>query len=290
LARLGKALAYGAATIVNAISCGLGAALGVGLWTEATVGLTDEPGVVEGKIISDPTENTELITKTARRVLKYLSLENEYGASVETRSNIPIARGLKSSSVAANAVALATFEAAGKSADDLTVVNLAVDAGLDANVTVTGAFDDACASYFGNLVVTDNRSRKIIQRFDVKEKVNVLILVPARKEYTATSNVERMRMVSREVEAIHGMALAGEYWVAMTLNGLVYSAVLGYDQKAILDAIASGALAAGLSGKGPAVTAIVSEENTEKVMKRWRRYDGEIIQTNVNKREAHVLR
>jgi shikimate kinase len=290
LARLGKALAYGAATIVNAISCGLGAALGVGLWTEATVRLTDEPSVVEGKIISDPTENTELITKTARRVLKYLSLENEYGASVETRSNIPIARGLKSSSVAANAVALATFEAAGKSADDLTVVNLAVDAGLDANVTVTGAFDDACASYFGNLVVTDNRSRKIIQRFDVKEKVNVLILVPTRKEYTATSNVERMRMVSREVEAIHGMALAGDYWAAMTLNGLVYSAVLGYDQKAILDAIASGALATGLSGKGPAVTAIVSEENTEKIMKRWRRYDGKIIQTNINKREAHVLR
>lgn len=290
MTRLGKAVAYGAVTIVNAISCGLGAALGVGLWTEATVRLTDEPSVVEGKIISDPAENTELITKTARQVLRYLSLEDEYGASVETRSNIPIARGLKSSSVAANAVALATFEATCKGAEDMTVVNLAIDGALGANVTVTGAFDDACASYFGNIVVTDNRSRKIVERFDVKEEVKVLLLVPMRKEYTAASNVERMGIVSKEVEAIHGMALAGNYWTAMTLNGLVYSAVLGYDQQAALDAIARGALAAGLSGKGPAVAAIVSKENMEKVLEGWRRYEGTIIQTDVNRTKAHALR
>lgn len=291
MTRVGKAIAYGAVTIVNAISCGLGAALGVKLWTEATVKLTDEPSVIEGKIISDPTENTELIVETVKRVLKHLALENEYGAYVETRSNIPIARGLKSSSTAANAVALATLDALEENVEDLMVVNLGVDAAIDANVTVTGAFDDACTSYFGNIIVSDNNSRKILKSFDVeKGEDNVLIYVPTEKSYTVDSDVERIRVVAREVRTICKEALAGNYWTAMTLNGLVYSTVLGYNPKIALDAIMNGAIAAGLSGKGPAVAAIARSENIEDVLRVWQQYNGAIIKTEVNRKKAHVLR
>lgn len=291
MTRVGKAIAYGAVTIVNAISCGLGAALGVKLWTEATVKLTNEPSVIEGKIISDPTENTELIVETVKRVLKHLALENEYGAYVETRSNIPIARGLKSSSTAANAVALATFDAFEENVEDLMVVNLGVDAAIDANVTVTGAFDDACASYFGNVIVSDNNSRKILKSFDVeKGEDNVLIYVPTEKSYTADSDVERIRMIAREVRTICKEAQAGNYWTAMTLNGLVHSTVLGYNPKIALDAIMNGAIAAGLSGKGPAVAAIARSENIEDVLRVWQQYNGTIIKTEVNRKKAHVLR
>ncbi len=62
-----------------------------------------------------------------------------------------MARGLKSSSAAANAIALATTAALERSLDDVTVVKLGVDGALDAKVTITGAFDDACASYFGGI-------------------------------------------------------------------------------------------------------------------------------------------
>ena len=51
---------------------------------------------------------------------------------------------------------LATIAALGKTLDDLELVKLGVDAAFDAKVTVTGAFDDACASYFGGAVITDN--------------------------------------------------------------------------------------------------------------------------------------
>jgi shikimate kinase len=291
MTRVGKAIAYGAVTVVNAISCGLGAALGVKLWTEATVKLTDEPSAIEGKIISDPTENTELIVKTVKRVLKHLALENEYGAHVETRSNIPIARGLKSSSAAANATALATFDALRENAEDLTVINLGVCAAIDAKVTVTGAFDDACASYFGNIIVSDNNSRTILKLFDVeKGEDSVLIYVPTEKSYTADSDVERMRVVRREVRTICEEALTGNYWTAMTLNGLVHSAVLGYNPQIALDAIRNGAVAAGLSGKGPAVAAIARSENIEDVLREWQQYSGTIIKTEVNREKAHVLR
>jgi len=285
-----RAVAHGAVTIVNAISCGFGAALGVGLWTEASVRLTGEPGVIEGRILSDSGESPVLIEKTVRRVLRHLGLEGEHGARVETRSNIPIARGLKSSSAAANAVALATLAALDAEVEDLAVVNLGVDAALEAGVTITGAFDDACASYLGSIAVTDNRSRKVLKRFNPEGDPAVLIYVPPRKAYTARSDVGRMRLVAREVEGIHREALSGNYWAAMTLNGLVYSAVLGYDPSIAVEALSAGAVAAGLSGTGPAVAAVVPPENIKKVKDAWKGFEGDLIETTVNREKAHVLR
>jgi len=288
MAIVGRAVAYGAITIVNAISCGLGAALGVDLKTEAKVKLTDEAGRVEGVILSDPEESITLIKKTVMRVLKYFNLDGEYGAYVETRSNIPIARGLKSSSVAANAIALATVSALGEKLDDITIINLGVDAAVDAKVTITGAFDDACASYLGGVVITDNINRKILKRIE-PEEYTVLIHVPSKKAYTISSDVGRMRLIAREVRAIHKLALSGDYWSAMTLNGVIYSATLGYDPTIAIDAIEAGAIAAGLSGKGPAVASIVSEDHIDDVMLVWERCGGEIIRARINNRKAHIL-
>lgn len=284
----GRAVAYGAVTIVNAIACGYGAALGVDLWTEATVKLTRNPGVIEGKIISDPSEDVTLIQKTVKRVLEYFRLDEKFGAYVETTSNIPVARGLKSSSAAANAITLATISALDEEVDDLTVIKLGVDAAIDASVTVTGAFDDASASYFGDVVVTDNMKRMILKRFELEDS-NVLIYVPREKYYTVESDVSRMKLFEREVKAIHELALSGEYWAAMTLNGILYSSILGFNPNIAIEALVNGATAAGLSGKGPSVAAVVSDENLNLVEKCWREFGGEIIRTRINKRKAHIL-
>jgi shikimate kinase len=286
---IGRAVAYGAVTVINAISCGLGAALSVDLKTEARVKLTSEPRNIEGKILSDPSENPILIDKVVKNVLRYFRLEDQYGAYVETQSNIPIARGLKSSSAAANAITLATVSALGEEVDDLSVINIGVDASIEAGVTVTGAFDDACASYFGNIVITDNYKRKILKRFRPEGDYAILILVPPKKAYTSKSDVKRMKIIADQVKALHRMTLLGDYWSAMTLNGLLYSAVLGYDINVALDALAEGAVAAGLSGKGPAVASIVPRENIELVRDAWSKYEGEIIQTRINHGKARIL-
>ncbi len=290
MADVGKAVAYGAVTVINAISCGFGAALSVDLKTEATVKLTDEPGRIEARILSDPEESPSLIEKTVSRVFERFGLEREHGAIVDTRSNIPIARGLKSSSVAANAVTLASLAALGKKVSDLTAVNIGVDAALDAGVTITGAFDDACASFFGGIVVTDNFGRKIMKKIQPAEKHPILIHVPEAKAYTADSNVRRMKIISEEAKALHRMALRGDWMAAMTLNGLLYSAVLGRDPNTAIDALEAGALVAGLSGKGPAVTAIVPRENISDVKRVWKKYSGNVIETKINTEKAHTLR
>jgi shikimate kinase len=284
-----EAVSHGAATIINAIATGKGAAIGVDLWTKATVTITDEVGQVDVTIHSDYSENHALTQKTVKRILSYFDLEQQFGAKVETYSNIPVARGMKSSSAAANAIALATTAALERRLDDVILVNLGVDAALDAKVTITGAFDDACASYFGGVVITDNIERKIVKRFALTETPAVLFYVPAEKTYTVSSNVKRMKSMASVVKAVYTEALNGNYWAALTLNGLIYSSALGFDTSPVVDAFTAGALASGLSGTGPAVSAIVSVEKVDSVKAAWEKLDGEILEARINLEKAQVV-
>jgi shikimate kinase len=283
------AVAHGAATIVNAIALGKGAAFGVDLWTRAEVKLTDEPGVIRAEIVSDPKESTLLIEKTASRVLHHFSLEKCFGVKIKTLSNIPSARGLKSSSVAANATALATKAALEKTLDDLEIVKLGVEAAFDSKVTVTGAFDDACASFFGGIVITDNSKREIIKQTPLPTDLVVLFHVPPQKAYTVDCNVNRLKTLKPLVEIAFEKALEGKVWEALTLNGLIYSSASNLNTAIAIDALAAGAVAAGLCGKGPAVTAVVSKDKVDMVKATLQKYDGEILQTKMNCEKAKVL-
>ena len=283
------AIAHGAATIVNAIALGKGAAFGVDLWTKAEVKITNEPNVIEAQILSDPNESTLLIEKTVSRVLKTFNIDKCFGAKVKTKSNIPIARGLKSSSAAANAVALATIAALQKTFDDVEIVKLGVEAAFDAEVTVTGAFDDACASYFGGIVITDNFKRELIQQLPLPKDLTVLFHVPSQKAYTIDSNVQRLQTIKPLVEVAFNQALEGNVWGALTLNGLVYSSATSQNPTIAIDALAAGAIAAGLCGKGPAVTAVVPNDKVDAVKAALERYEGEVIKAQLNCEKAKVL-
>ena len=283
------AIAHGAATIVNAMALGKGSAFGVDLFTKAEVKLTDEPHVIKAEITSEPEESTLLMEKTVIRVLKRFNLEKSFGAKVRTWSNIPIAKGLKSSSTAANAVAIATTAALGKTLGDLEIVNLGVNAAFDAKVTVTGAFDDACASYFGGVVVTDNLNLEIVKQLPLTEDLTVLFHVPPQKAYSADSNVNRLRTVKPLVQVAYEQALAGKIWEALTLNGLIYSSASGYDPSIAIDALAAGAVAAGLCGKGPAVTSVVVKDKVDSVKAALQKYGGEVLQARLNREKARVL-
>ena len=91
------------------------------------------------------------------------------------------------------------------------------------NVTITGAFDDACASYFGGVVITDNLKREIIKQLPLPKDLVVLFHVPPQKAYTINSDVNRLKTVKPLVEFAFEKALEGKVWEALTLNGLIYS-------------------------------------------------------------------
>ena len=84
-------------------------------------------------------------------------------------------------------------------------------------------------------------------------------------------------------------ALEGKVWEALTLNGLIYSSASGYNPSIAIDALAAGAMAAGLCGKGPAVTAVTPKNKIEEVKTALQKYGGEILEANFNREKAKVL-
>ncbi len=283
----GAASACGSATVVNAIATGKGAAFGVELRVRANCELTDRPGEIVGRV-DDPSESARLIEICTRKVLERFELERTYGARVGTRSEVPIAVGLSSSSAAANAAVLATFAALGKKPKPKLVLNLGIDAAFEAGVTVTGAFDDAAASFFGYGVVTDNTKRRVLRRFRLDPKLAVLIYVSPTKFHTSRINMARIKPLRRGVEVAHDQAIRGNVFGALTLNGLLYSGALGYDLTIALDALAAGALAAGLTGTGPAVVAIAKPSKVKSIKRVWRGRPGRIIVTKPAIKSARI--
>jgi shikimate kinase len=56
-----------------------------------------------------------------------------------------------------------------------------------------------------------------------------------------------------------------------------------------LDALAAGANAAGLCGKGPAVTAVVSDDKIDFVKAALQYHEGEVLQARLNHEKAKVI-
>jgi shikimate kinase len=118
---------------------GKGAAYGIGLKTTAVVKITDKPGSFSVKIAGDETENTRLAECCVQKVLERYKLDSVYGAEITTESDIPISRGLKSSSAASNAITLAAHSALHKEYSDMDIISIGIEASIQAGVTITGA-------------------------------------------------------------------------------------------------------------------------------------------------------
>jgi shikimate kinase len=271
----GYAYAYGAGTIINAISTWKGAAFGIDLKTEAEVVLTDD-NKITGYI--EESGDTKLIERCVELTL--LRFASKSGANVSTKSQIPIASGLKSSSAAANATVLATLDALGEKLEPMEAIKIGVQAALDAKVTITGAFDDACASMLGGFVITDNKNKELIKREERTSEV--LILAPEKQVFSSGTNVMRSRLIGKWVEMAYREAVAGNYEKAMTLNGFLYCAALGFSTEPMMAALELGIEGVSLSGTGPAYTALGSPELLDKLEPVWERSGAKVIRTKVN--------
>ena len=283
----GHACASGAGTIINAIATWKGAAFGIDLKTFATVELSESDIGISGYIEEMPEGDARLIERCVEMTLERFGLE--LAGTVRTSSEIPLAGGLKSSSAAANASVLATLRAVGETLPPLEIVKLGVKAAKEVGVTVTGAFDDACASFFGGIVVTDNRRMELLRREEKESKV--LIFAPARKAFSADTDVRRSRLIAPYVDIAYGLALEGDYEQAMTLNGFLYCGALGFGTEHMLRALECGVKGVSLSGTGPSYAALVRAEQVKELKSAWEScgMEGRVIETSINNRDAMSL-
>ncbi|ELZ45903.1 shikimate kinase [Halorubrum californiense DSM 19288] len=276
----GRAAALGAGTVLNALATGTGAAFGIDVETRATVELDPAADGVEGKIAEDADADTDLIERCVALATERWG--DGEGGRVRTDSDVPLAAGLKSSSAAANATVLATCDAlglavgdGGRASDDavgddaddpavdvtrLAACRLGVRAAREAGVTVTGAFDDATASMLGGVTVTDNDADEL----RVREAVDwdVLVWTPPERAYSADADVARCEAVAPMADLVADLALDGRYGEAMTVNGLAFSAALGFDADPAVEAMPH-ATAVSLSGTGPSVVAVADSDDPE---------------------------
>lgn len=264
-----QATCFGAGTIVNAIATGQGAAFGLALRANATVESRPEEFGVNVHV--PPGVDPALAMAASRRVLGRRG--TKAGLEVSIDSEIPISRGLKSSSAVANAVILAGATALGLKIDPMDVVKMSVDAAFDAGVTITGAFDDACASLLGGICVTDNRDRRLLALDRFPDDLVGVVQIPPRMTPKASLKGIDFNPIRSQVEAAFQVVLRGDYFRALEANSAAYAPILGIDEAPARRAREAGAIAAGITGTGPAILALAKPTHADAVRRSME--DGE---------------
>lgn len=277
-----KATVHGAISIVNAIATGKGATLGISLKVESTIETAPGKGIV---IESDNQSlSSRLINRTIQKVVSKKDLEKTK-LRVLLKSEIPTGYGLKSSSAISSSVALACAKLFKPKVDDHQVLLAGVDASIETKVSITGAYDDACACYYGGFVVTDNYKRKIIHSDKGPKNLTAVIFVPRSRK---RGNVKKLKTLDVVFAKAWELARNSDYWNAMILNGLATSSILNSDPKIISDLIEKGAIGASVSGNGPAIAAVTKQENLSKIKKVFSNLEGRIIVSEINNKKADV--
>ena len=278
--RKATATMHGAISIVNAIATGNGSSLGISLRVSAEAELSKGHGVrfMTGK------NDDRLVNNIIHNTIPNEMIESNE-ITIKVKSEIPIGYGLKSSSAMSNAVALACSRLASEIIDDNVVLDAAVRASLDAKVSITGAYDDATACYFGGFTVTDNYSKRLIRREEAPGNLYAIILLP---RDTPRGNVHKLSNLSDLFTDAFKLAEAGEYWKAMKLNGILAATALSSRYAPVMAALERGALAAGISGNGPSVSAVGYEDDVDEIKLAFSRFEGRVLISKVNNQKASV--
>lgn len=272
---------HGAISIVNAVATGFGSAVGISLEVKVEIVSRRGSGIIFQKGRGSP-----MIKKIIHNMLtsKYL---NNNQLLININSEIPSGMGLKSSSAVSNAVALACNSLVNEAINDEFVLNSAIDASLYAKTTITGAFDDSTACYYGGFVTTDNYKRKIMKRESTPTDINAVIFLPNNKKRGDTS---RLKLLSDIYLEAFQLAHSGQYWKAMTLNGVLTSSLLSNSYTITRMCLENGALAASISGNGPAIAAVAGEREMQKIKSVLSNLDGRVIVSKTNNQKASAVR
>ncbi len=142
---------------------------------------------------------------------------------------------------------------------------------------------DSSACYFGGFVVTNNRTHEIIHHQKAPDNLFAIIFLP---KVTRRGNISKISTMSGLFGEAFKLATAGEYWKAMNLNGMLLSTSLSAEYEPVIKAIKKGALAASISGNGPAIAAVSHEESIEDIKEAFANLNGSVIVSKINNEKA----
>lgn len=269
---LGEGEARGGVSILHALGTGKGCSVGVNLLTRV-------------KLVDRKCKNFQDEHKLLDSVIKCWKAEGfplpkEYGWDIF--SEVPIGQGLKSSSALACAAIKSLNSASWMNLNDFEIIDLAVEAQKGAGCTITGSIDDTwCAMTEGWKLIdsTKNASESVILEGDMEHSLCVLIAIRGnrKKEIKLDSFKEYNALFSKALESVEKR----EIFEALTTNGMGVAAA-NNDNEAIKIcnlSIINGAIAAGITGSGPAICIICYEKEVEILSDIIKRYDMDLIKT-----------
>ena len=279
---IANATIHGAISIVNAIATGKGATLGISKKVNVEMEATEGTGILI-EIQKKPMKS-RLVTRVVQKIIPKDEL-SKTKLRISVDSEIPTGYGLKSSSAISTAVAMASAKLFKPKMNDFEILSVGVDASIETKVSLTGAYDDACACYYGGFVVTDNHKKKIIRSEKCLNRVSAVIFIPKSRK---RGNIRKLRMSSGTFDQAWKLAKKSDYWNAMILNGLATSPILSSEPKIIPKLIENGALGASVSGNGPSIAAIVRNDSVSKIRRVFSSLDGSTTVSEINNKKAEV--
>ncbi len=273
---------YGAVSIVNAIAIGKGSTLGIDTFVETTLTKKEGKGIhitSENKTISSRLINKLIENMIPKKILDNTKLELDF------KSNIPTGYGLKSSSAISSAVVLSCAKAFGKTMSDEEILKLGAKTSIQTKVSITGAYDDACACHFGGFNVADNLKMKLLHRELAPKELQAIIFLPKSRK---RGNLRKLKEFKNAFEKSWQLARYSDYWNAAVLNGIATTSILNSEPNLIMRLMEKGALCATISGNGPSIMAITDRKNKSRVQKEFSGLDGKIMVSNINNKKAYV--
>ena len=275
-----EAIVHGAVSIVSAIATGNGATLGIDTFVKTKLEIKDGTGI---HITSDnKTISSRLINKVIENVIPKRQLE-KVRLELNFQSNIPTGYGLKSSSAISTAVSLVCLKAIKKKLTDEEILKIGVESSLQTNVSITGAYDDACACYYGGFNVTNNYKRDLIFRGNAPSDLQAIIFLPKSRK---RGNVKKLKNFKPAFEKAWELAKNHDYWNASILNGLATSSILNSNPELLFKLMKKGAISATISGNGPSIVAITKKGHSSNIKRELSSLEGKVIVSNINNKKA----
>lgn len=258
--------------------------LALGVWDECTVTVTDEPGLVVDVAGSGadsvPRDGSHLVVRTMFTAWQRLGVTAPAGLHLSATNAVPHGRGMGSSATAIVSGVAAAHSLAVRGGVlaaeelDLTAINTIASA-------LEGHPDNASASVFGGatLSVTDAgeplpRTRTVPLR--LHPQIAAVVLVPETQLSTHTARSVLPEVVPLATAAansartgllVHALTTEPDLLLTATTDLLHQEARRpSYPQSmALVDALREGGLAATISGAGPSVLVLTSDDRVDQV-------------------------
>ena len=243
---LGQGSSNAGISLLHALGTGRGSSVGINLFTNV---------ILHDSHMEIKDDNHNLMNSVVECWMERgLPFVEEFGWQIS--SEIPVGQGLKSSSAVSCAAFRALNSAFWTGLSDHEIVELSVSAQIMSGCTLTGSMDDSWASISPGWKLVDPSlpsSEAVILQGEMDAELEIIIGLRGRRSLTIEHDEFRKQ------EHIFQRALAsltkGSALDAISTNGIAVSAATGdFEAMRLCNlGIASGAIAAGISGSGPAI-------------------------------------